>query len=137
MAYLIQFLICSQRTLSLELFRLQETTDTGYSVLSDRNRVAPVRVFGFKTSIQSEAGTGALSKQIITAMRRTTSQSEPRRSEVRPPTMRSFTPQGDPPGSARRPSASGGGSQFRATIGGGIPRPSASIRESRVGGNSS
>ncbi|KAL2153637.1 hypothetical protein VTH82DRAFT_4792 [Thermothelomyces myriococcoides] len=65
-------------------------------------------------------------------MRRTTSQSEPRRSEVRPPTMRSFTPQGDPPGSARRPSASGGGSQFRATIGGGIPRPSASIRESRI-----
>ncbi|AEO66363.1 5a534e99-b4d3-422e-a21c-cdde03114b4c [Thermothielavioides terrestris] len=46
--------------------------------------------------------------------------------------MRSFTPQGNPPGSARRPSASAG-SQFRATVSGGLPRPSASLRESRVG----
>ncbi|KAL2177671.1 spindle assembly checkpoint component Mad1 [Thermothelomyces heterothallicus CBS 202.75] len=65
-------------------------------------------------------------------MPRTPNQSQPRPSERRPPTMRSFTPQGDPPGSARRPSVSGGGSQFRATISGGIPRPSTSIRESRI-----
>ncbi|KAG7287352.1 hypothetical protein NEMBOFW57_006862 [Staphylotrichum longicolle] len=45
--------------------------------------------------------------------------------------MRSFTPQGDPPGPARRPSASAG-SQFRATVSGGIPRPGASGRDSRV-----
>ncbi|KAL2267263.1 hypothetical protein VTJ83DRAFT_4540 [Remersonia thermophila] len=44
--------------------------------------------------------------------------------------MRSTTPKGDPPGSARRPSVCSG--QFRATIAGGIPRPSTSIRESRI-----
>ncbi|KAK4244470.1 spindle assembly checkpoint component Mad1 [Corynascus novoguineensis] len=65
-------------------------------------------------------------------MPRTPSQSQPRPSERRPSTMRSFTPQGDPPGSARRPSVSGGGSQFRATVSGGIPRPSTSLRESRI-----
>ncbi|KAK4098332.1 MAD-domain-containing protein [Parathielavia hyrcaniae] len=47
--------------------------------------------------------------------------------------MRSFTPQGDPPGSARRPSISAA-SQFRASISGGIPRPSSSLREPRIPG---
>ncbi|KAH6856065.1 spindle assembly checkpoint component Mad1 [Chaetomium sp. MPI-CAGE-AT-0009] len=62
-------------------------------------------------------------------MPRTPSQPKPRPS---PSTMRSFTPQGDPPGSARRPSISGG-SQFRATISGGIARPNSSLpRESRI-----
>ncbi|KAH6632332.1 spindle assembly checkpoint component Mad1 [Chaetomium tenue] len=61
-------------------------------------------------------------------MPRTPSQPKPRPS---PSTMRSFTPQGDPPGSARRPSISGG-PHFRATISGGIPRPNTSLRESRV-----
>ncbi|KAK3294316.1 spindle assembly checkpoint component Mad1 [Chaetomium fimeti] len=61
-------------------------------------------------------------------MPRTPSQPKTRPS---PSTMRSFTPQGDPPGSARRPSISGG-SQFRATISGGIPRPNTSLRESRI-----
>ena len=55
--------------------------------------------------------------------------------------MRSFTPKGDPPGSARRPSVSevpgrrpsiSSGSQFRATVSGGIPRPNTSLRGSRV-----
>ncbi|KAL2260119.1 hypothetical protein VTK26DRAFT_5996 [Humicola hyalothermophila] len=48
--------------------------------------------------------------------------------------MRSFTPQGDPPGSARRrPSAmDSGGSQFRATVSGAIPRPRTSLRETRI-----
>ncbi|KAK4126466.1 MAD-domain-containing protein [Parathielavia appendiculata] len=47
--------------------------------------------------------------------------------------MRSFTPQGDPPVSVKRPPISAG-SHFRATISGGIPRPSASQRESRITG---
>ncbi|KAK4189498.1 spindle assembly checkpoint component Mad1 [Podospora australis] len=46
--------------------------------------------------------------------------------------MRSFTPKGDPPGSARRPPANGSGaSNFRATVGSGA-RPSTSLRESRA-----
>ncbi|KAL2015749.1 hypothetical protein VTK56DRAFT_4877 [Thermocarpiscus australiensis] len=61
----------------------------------------------------------------------TVSGTQPRPSERRPPAMRSSTPQGDPPGSARRPSVSSG-SQFRASVGGGIPRPSTSLRESRI-----
>ncbi|KAK4150513.1 spindle assembly checkpoint component Mad1 [Chaetomidium leptoderma] len=67
-------------------------------------------------------------------MPRTPSQPKPRQSERHhPSTMRSLTPQGDPPGSARRPSISAG-SQFRATVSGGIPQPNTSLRESRIPG---
>ncbi|KAK4237329.1 spindle assembly checkpoint component Mad1 [Achaetomium macrosporum] len=60
---------------------------------------------------------------------------KPRPSERQPSnaTMPPFTPQRDPPGSTRRPSASAG-SQFRATISGAIPRPNTSLRESRIPG---
>ncbi|KAK0744911.1 spindle assembly checkpoint component Mad1 [Apiosordaria backusii] len=46
--------------------------------------------------------------------------------------MRSFTPKGDPPGSARRPSASSTGApNFRATVAGGASRPTLSS-QSRI-----
>lgn len=45
--------------------------------------------------------------------------------------MRSNTPKGDPPGFARPTSASRV-SNFRATVGTGLPRPNSSLRESRV-----
>ncbi|KAK4173927.1 putative spindle assembly checkpoint component MAD1 [Triangularia setosa] len=46
--------------------------------------------------------------------------------------MRSFTPKGDPPGSARRPSVTGtGSSNFRATVAGGASRPTMSS-QSRI-----
>ncbi|KAL2134687.1 hypothetical protein VTI74DRAFT_11091 [Chaetomium olivicolor] len=65
-------------------------------------------------------------------MPQTPSQPRSRPLERRLSTMRSYTPQGDPPGSASRPSSLSSGSQFRATISGGIPRPDTSLRESRI-----
>jgi len=47
------------------------------------------------------------------------------------PNMRAHTPQGDPPGSARRGSVTGN-NNFRASTGSGLPRPQTSLRESRV-----
>ncbi|KAK3905956.1 spindle assembly checkpoint component Mad1 [Staphylotrichum tortipilum] len=64
-------------------------------------------------------------------MPRTPSQPQPHPSDRLQSIMRSFTPQGDPPGSARRLSASGG-SQFRATVTAGMPRPNAAQRDSRI-----
>ncbi|KAK4161042.1 spindle assembly checkpoint component Mad1 [Cladorrhinum sp. PSN259] len=46
--------------------------------------------------------------------------------------MRSFTPKGDPPGSARRPSVSTGSSNFRASVGASSSRSNPSLRESRI-----
>ncbi|KAK4226600.1 spindle assembly checkpoint component Mad1 [Podospora fimiseda] len=57
---------------------------------------------------------------------------KPRPVESPASAMRSFTPKGDPPGSARRPSVSGGSSNFRASVGATSSRSNPSLRESRI-----
>ncbi|KAK0641726.1 spindle assembly checkpoint component Mad1 [Cercophora newfieldiana] len=64
-------------------------------------------------------------------MSRTPPQDRPRPTPNRLFSMRSHTPQGEPPGSARRPAAAGV-SQFRRSSGSGIARPTTSLRGSRI-----